>query len=55
MIYVGKRSYAVYLVNLICLAVCVEIVKHVKPSIAFIVGLALVPFGYETRGKALPA
>jgi len=24
-------------------------------SIAFVVGLALVPFGYETRGKALPA
>ena len=35
MIYIGKRSYAVYLVNVICLAVCVEVVQHVKPSIAF--------------------
>jgi peptidoglycan/LPS O-acetylase OafA/YrhL len=35
MIYIGKRSYAVYLVNLICLAVCVEVVQRVKPSVAF--------------------
>ena len=35
MVYFGKRSYAVYLVNLICLSVCVEVAHHVAPSVAF--------------------
>jgi peptidoglycan/LPS O-acetylase OafA/YrhL len=35
MIYVGKRSYAVYLVNLICLSACVEVAHHVTPSVVF--------------------
>jgi peptidoglycan/LPS O-acetylase OafA/YrhL len=35
MIYLGKRSYGVYLVNLICLALCVEIARHVAPSVRF--------------------
>lgn len=35
MIYFGKRSYAVYLVNLICLSAVVEVAHHVTPSVAF--------------------
>jgi peptidoglycan/LPS O-acetylase OafA/YrhL len=35
MIYIGKRSYAVYLVNLICLAFCVEIAHRIAPSVVF--------------------
>jgi peptidoglycan/LPS O-acetylase OafA/YrhL len=35
MIYIGKRSYGVYLVNLICLSICVAIAHRVAPSAAF--------------------
>ena len=35
MVYVGKRSYGVYLVNLICLSGCVEIAHKVAPSLRF--------------------
>jgi peptidoglycan/LPS O-acetylase OafA/YrhL len=35
MIYIGKRSYAVYLVNLICLSACVVVVRHLAPSLKF--------------------
>jgi peptidoglycan/LPS O-acetylase OafA/YrhL len=35
MIYVGKRSYAVYLVNLICLSACVEVAHRIAPSVVF--------------------
>jgi peptidoglycan/LPS O-acetylase OafA/YrhL len=35
LIYVGKRSYGVYLVNLICLSICVSVAHEVAPSIAF--------------------
>jgi peptidoglycan/LPS O-acetylase OafA/YrhL len=35
MIYFGKRSYAVYLVNLICLSACVEVAHHLTPSVVF--------------------
>lgn len=35
MVYIGKRSYGVYLVNLICLAVCVTVARHLVPSVAF--------------------
>jgi peptidoglycan/LPS O-acetylase OafA/YrhL len=35
MIYIGKRSYGVYLVNLICLSGCVAIAHRVAPSVAF--------------------
>lgn len=35
MIYIGKRSYAVYLVNLIALSICVEVAHHVAPSLRF--------------------
>jgi peptidoglycan/LPS O-acetylase OafA/YrhL len=34
MIYIGKRSYAVYLVNLICLSGLVEVAHRLKPSLA---------------------
>jgi peptidoglycan/LPS O-acetylase OafA/YrhL len=35
MVYFGKRSYAVYLVNLICLSAVVEVAHHVTPGVAF--------------------
>jgi peptidoglycan/LPS O-acetylase OafA/YrhL len=35
MIYFGKRSYAVYLVNLICLSAVVAVAHHVTPGVAF--------------------
>ena len=35
MVYFGKRSYAVYLVNLICLSAVVEVAHHVAPGVAF--------------------
>jgi peptidoglycan/LPS O-acetylase OafA/YrhL len=35
MVYIGKRSYAVYLVNLICLSGCVVAARAVAPSLAF--------------------
>jgi peptidoglycan/LPS O-acetylase OafA/YrhL len=35
MVYIGKRSYAVYLVNLICLSGCVAVAHKVAPSVAF--------------------
>jgi peptidoglycan/LPS O-acetylase OafA/YrhL len=35
LVYAGKRSYAVYLVNLICLSICVAIAHRVAPSVAF--------------------
>jgi peptidoglycan/LPS O-acetylase OafA/YrhL len=35
LVYIGKRSYAVYLVNLICLSICVEIAHRIAPSVAF--------------------
>jgi peptidoglycan/LPS O-acetylase OafA/YrhL len=35
MVYIGKRSYGVYLVNLICLAVCVTVARHLVPSVSF--------------------
>jgi peptidoglycan/LPS O-acetylase OafA/YrhL len=35
MIYIGKRSYAVYLVNLICLSACVEVAHRIAPSVVF--------------------
>jgi peptidoglycan/LPS O-acetylase OafA/YrhL len=35
MIYIGKRSYGVYLVNLICLSGCVAVAQKLAPSVAF--------------------
>ncbi len=35
MIYIGERSYGVYLVNLICLSGCVAVAHQIAPSVAF--------------------
>ena len=35
MIYIGKRSYGVYLVNLVCLSGCVAVAHKLVPSVAF--------------------
>jgi peptidoglycan/LPS O-acetylase OafA/YrhL len=35
MVYIGKRSYAVYLVQMICLSICISVMKKALPGVAF--------------------
>jgi peptidoglycan/LPS O-acetylase OafA/YrhL len=35
MVYIGKRAYGIYLVQMLCLAVCIPVVKRLMPNVGF--------------------